>query len=381
MYDFLIIGQGIAGSILAWQLIKAGKKVFIIDDSPPTFFSKTANKIVTSSEKGTLLKYADFIYPKLKSFLPEQYSPKVIGGLISPITGKRFVKTWLADTLLPFAANFYTHLERELATSFYKPIPIVRLFADVQQANDLSVRQADEEYDNYFKNYTFSNAQINVEHGYTVLNHGAVVDGIEMLSALHEYFHKKGIIKNILFNSSELMIKKQYIEWENIRTKALVFCEGWKTINNPYFNDLPFMPAKGELLVIKSVKLKLKELINRGIFIRPLNNDLYLVGSTYTWNDLSLKTTQSARNEMEGKLKSVIKSDYIIIEQLAGIRPSVRGRRPFLGKKQHRENIYIFNGLGTKGLLLAPFFSDHLVKYLLDGQVLMPEIDIGRFEN
>lgn len=379
MYDFLIIGQGIAGSVLAWHLLKAGKTVVIVDDAPPLFLSKSASKIVHSAHGTTLLKYADFMYPKIKAVLGDHFKPKVIGGLITPITGKRFVKTWLADILLPYAKDFYYALEKELSISFYTALPIVRLFANARQANDISVRRTDSTYKNYFIEYNFENDQVKTENGYAVLDQGAVVDGIEMLSALHRYFKNREILINASFDSSDLIFKSSHVEWENTRAKSVIFCEGWKAVNNPFLKYLPFLPAKGELLIIKSEKLKLKELLNRGIFIRPLNGDLYLVGSTYSWNDLSLQTTQTAREEIEEKLKTVIKSNYTVIEQLAGIRPTVQGRRPFMGKLQHNENMYVFNGLGTKGLLLAPYFSNHLCQYLLAGQPLLPEVDIYRF--
>ena len=139
------------------------------------------------------------------------------------------------------------------------------------------------------------------------------------------------------------------------------------------------MPAKGELLIIKSDGLKLKELINRGIFIRPLTNDLYLIGSTYSWNDHSLIPTESAKEEIQNKLKTVIKTDFTVLEQVAGIRPTVKGRRPFLGQHPEHKNLFIFNGLGTKGLLLAPYFSQHFCDYLLSNNLLIPEVDIKRF--
>lgn len=380
MYDFLIIGQGIAGSILAYHLIKNGKKVFIIDDSPPTFFSKTVQKVGGSAKNSFLLKYSDNFYSGIKRVLGTAFKPKVIGGLITPITGKRFSKTWLADELLPYTANFYNQLQLELNVSFYKSAKIVRIFTSAIQANDWSVKSVNPSLNGLVDtDYKFENNQVNYPHGYTVYKQAAVIDGTNMIYALHRYFNDLGIIENSVSNPADFKYNNHYIQLEKIKAKAVIFCEGWKAINNPFFNWLPFMPAKGELLIIKSSGLKLKEIINRGIFVRPLFNDIYLVGSTYTWNDYSLSVTQNARDELCDKLSTLIKTNFTIIEQLAGIRPTVKGRRPFIGCHPQHKNMFIFNGLGTKGLLLAPYFSNHFCDYLLKNKTLMAEIDIKRF--
>ena len=380
MYDFLIIGQGIAGSVLAFQLLKAGKKVFIIDKAAPGLFIKATQKITDSEKNNLLLKYSDYLYPKLKKLLGDDFRPKVIGGLITPVTGKRFAKTWLADTLLPYSAQFYNSLEKEINASFYKPVPIVRIFADNRQANDWDVRLADPLYkDLVDSDYSFNNEQIHYPHGYTVFKQGAVIDGSKMLYAFHKYFKEKKCIRNSDVAAEQIEINENHIEAAGIHARAIIFCEGWHAVRNPLFKWLPFMPAKGELLIIKSPGLNLKEVINRGIFIRPLSNDLYLTGSTYSWDDISLTPTKKARDEISSKLKTLIRTDFNIVEQLAGIRPTVKGRRPFVGQHPGHENVYIFNGLGTKGLLLSPYFAQQLCQHLLESKALNSEIDIKRF--
>jgi glycine/D-amino acid oxidase-like deaminating enzyme len=378
--DYLIVGQGIAGSVLAYLLIKQGQNIAIIDESPPSLFSTKLKQIASSPQSAKIIKYSNIIYPAVKPLLPASYKPKVLGGMISPVTGKRFVKTWMADQLLPFARQFYTSAENELNARFYYPLPIIRLFSNPQQANEWSVKSADESYIPYCDvNYKLDNPALHIPYGYTTFKKGAVIDGMEMLTAFYGYFKQLNLINSGTFNIKNLKIRDDAIIWEGIKARGIIFCEGWKAVKNPLFKDLPFMPAKGELLIFKSEDLKLTEIINKGIFIRPLGNNLYLCGSTYKWDDLSPNPTQQARDELEKKLHSVIKTPYTILEQLAGIRPTVKGRRPFLGRHPHNKNVLIFNGLGTKGLLLAPFFADHLCGHLLQDKALISEIDIRRF--
>lgn len=53
-----------------------------------------------------------------------------------------------------------------------------------------------------------------------------------------------------------------------------------------------------------------------------------------------------------------MKIPYNVVEHKAGVRPSVSDRRPVLGPCKDYEQLVVFNGLGTKGVSLAPFFQN-----------------------
>ncbi|KAA3609905.1 MAG: FAD-binding oxidoreductase [Calditrichaeota bacterium] len=344
MYDFLIIGQGIAGSLLAYNLIQKGKTVLIIDDANPNSSSRVA------------------------------------GGLINPITGKRLQKTWLADQLFPYAHKFYTSLEKSLDVSFFHPKPVVRIFADARQANDWTAKCSASELHAYLNpDYNFVNQKsFNIPDGYTVFDQGAVLDCAAMLEALAEYFLQKNCLIKQEVNYKEFS-HNGIISLDNIKAENIVFCEGWKGALNPWFNWLPFVPSKGDVLTVKIDNLKMDEIVSRGIFIRPLKDNIYRVGSTYIWDDQSELPTQKGIDELCGKLKSLLKTPFEVIDHKAGIRPTVRDRRPFLGQHPQYKNMYIFNGLGTKGVLLAPRFATHFVEVLANERKLNSEVDIKRF--
>jgi glycine oxidase len=385
--DFLIIGQGIAGSLLAWYLLKGNHSIKIIDDyklglGQRAFQSISAKKNIRKPAIKNLLNLAGEPFFKLKNaFGVPLFGERIPGGLITPITGKRLQKTWLADTLLPYAYNFYRNLQETLRSTFFETTPIVRIFADARQANEWSARCVSPELSSYiFEDYTFTNKAVNSPFGYTVFKQGAVIDGSQLLRELRFFFEKHNLFINDTFWSGDLRIDKSYIHWKNIKARAVIFCEGWKAMENPLFNWLPFMPSKGELLIIKSPDLQLNHLINRGIFIRPLSGEYYLVGSTYAWDDLTLKPTGMARDELSTKLKSLINMPFKVVDQIVGIRPTVYNRRPFLGQHPQHENVFIFNGLGTKGLLLSPYFSRHMGEYLQGSMQLLADVNIQRFE-
>jgi len=167
---------------------------------------------------------------------------------------------------------------------------------------------------------------------------------------------------------------------KQITTENIVFCEGPRATDNPLFAWLPFRLAKGELLTIKAPELDVDFVINRGMFVLPLGNDLYKVGSTFNWEDLTTKPTQEAREELVNKLERVIRVPYEIVNQTAGVRPTIAGRRPFLGAHPQLRNTWIFNGLGARGVAQAPFFARHLSSHQEQGTELWPEVCIARYE-
>lgn len=385
--DYLIIGQGIAGSLLALHLLKNNQTVKIVDSykrgiAERTFQKISSKDILQKPATKTIVHAAGNHIFKLKNSLNISIlGTRIPGGLISPITGKRLQKTWLTDTLLPYAWKFYRDLEETLQTNFFKETPIVRIFADALQANEWSVRSVSTDLRPYiYEDFVFENEAVNTPFGYTVFKRGAVIDGSKLLGKLRDYFKTRDQFIKDNFHFNDLQLDNKSVRWKNIKAQAIIFCEGWKALENPLFNWLPFKPSKGELLIIKSPDLKLKNLINRGIFIRPLVDDYYLVGSTYSWDNLTLEPTDEARIELCDKLKSLINKPFKVVDQIIGIRPTVYNRRPFLGQHPQYKNVHIFNGLGTKGLLLAPYFSSHMSQFLQDKVQLLEDVNIQRLE-
>ena len=89
--------------------------------------------------------------------------------------------------------------------------------------------------------------------------------------------------------------------------------------------------------------------------------------------------TSKATDEIKSKLEKILKYPYEIIGQKAGIRPTTQDRRPLIGKHPEIGNAYIFNGLGTKGVSIAPYFSVMFTNWLLGEGTLSSEVDIKRF--
>jgi len=345
-YDYLIIGQGVAGTSLAWHLLDSGKKIMIAGDSG----------------------------------LPS--SSKVAAGIFNPLTGKKLVKTWLADDLFPYASAFYTNLEKKLDTRFFHSASIFRPFRSIEEQNTYLARTADPAIFPYVeqKQQTADLKEyIDAEYGGLEVIQSGWIDLPLLLKSSQEYFTENGLYSEERFSTNELEIKEEHVIWKNRTFGKVVFCQGFMALENPFFNWLPFTPVKGQILEIATEKALKPTIINQGIFILPLSEFRCKVGATYSWDPLDWEPTAGATAELEEKLKSVLKVPYRIESETAGIRPSVKDRRPLVGVHPEHSNVAIFNGLGTKGVTLAPFFANQLVQHLENGKELNPLVNIQRY--
>ena len=345
-YDYLVIGQGLAGTALAIHLMDLGKKVCILNDSS------------------------------------QPSSSKVAAGIFNPLTGKKLVKTWLADDIFPYAMSFYSKMEDTLGAKFIHNAPIYRPFRSIEEQNTYLAQTSDPAIASYIGDGIANSAvsgYINAEFGGLEVVRSGWIDLPLFLAKSKLYFESKGSYEETNFENSSLDINQNYVLWNGLKIGKLIFCQGFQATKNVLFNWLPFAPVKGQILEVATEKQLQPYIINQGIFILPTSEFLCKVGATYSWDDLDWESTDSARIELETKFQQLFKADYKIVGQVAGIRPSSNDRRPILGMHPAYSNVGILNGLGTKGVTLAPFFANQLVSYLENGKELNSLVNIKRY--
>ena len=158
-----------------------------------------------------------------------------------------------------------------------------------------------------------------------------------------------------------------------------MFCEGFGLKQNPFFKELPLNGTKGETMIIKAPELQIDFQIKSTVFVLPLGDDLYKVGATFNWKDKSSKPTKEGKEELVEKLKKVIRVPYEIVHHSAGIRPTTKDRKPLVGVHPEYKNLAVLNGLGTRGVMIAPTVAHELYQHLENNEPLDAEIDIKRF--
>ncbi|HEX8515289.1 MAG TPA: FAD-dependent oxidoreductase [Bacteroidia bacterium] len=347
-YDYIIVGQGIAGTVLSYMLLKRGMKVLVVDD------------------------------PSLSS------ASKIAAGLYNPVVFKRLVKSWMADELIPFMDEFYTSCERELKKKFYHKKQIIKLFAEPAE-KEFWLKKSGDEVGKYLSktgNDHSLDAIVHAPFGFAEVIRAGNLDTASFLLSFREYFREQDALMEEKFEYGALELLPGSVAYKENTAGKIIFCEGYKVIENPFFKELSFKLTKGEILTIKLEDGKIipeNKVINKGVFILPLSNGIYKVGSTYEWNDLGEAPTEKGKEELLEKLSRVLKVKFEVIGHQAGIRPTVSDRRPILGLHPVHPGLGIFNGMGTKGIMLAPYFADHLIRHLEEGQVLDKEVDLERF--
>ncbi len=341
-FDFIIVGQGLAGTLLSHFLIKNGKSVFIIDQ-----YNNSS-------------------------------SSNIAAGTIHPITGRRLVKSWLFDDAYLIAKNTYTEIEKKFNQQFFQHTSIFEIYTSIKNRNDWIALTADAELGFLIDHELKANALngVDMPYGGMVLKPTGFLQIKKMLSEYRSLFSKTKGILNENFNFDNLVLNAFGVEYNGIFAEKIIFCEGFHAYQNPYFKTLPYQFAKGEILILECPGLIEEFIINKSIYIQPLTNNKFRVGATYDWNKLDFETTSGAREKLIAQFKSIVSLPFEVLEQYAAVRPTVKGRRPLIGMHPLHQQIGIFNGLGTKGVLLAPFLANHFTEHLLHGVPLMNDVSI-----
>lgn len=344
MIDYLIIGSGLAGISFAEVALQNDKTIYVFDNN-------------------------------------SQNSSKIAGGLYNPVILKRFSEVWLAQEQLLLMNDFYSVLEEKLKCKVDFKKPILRKFFSVEEQNNwfaASDKMALAPFlstDLIHKKYQ----GIDSPYGYGEVLQTGYVDTALLLDKYKVYLINEKLFQEESFDYDALQIENDSIRYKNIEAKHIVFAEGFGMHSNPYFKDLPLDGTKGELFIIKAPGLDLDVIVNTSVFILPLGNDLFKVGATYNWKDKTDLPTEEGKTELIERIKEIITCDFEIVEHFAGVRPTVKDRRPVVGTHQNYESIHILNGLGTRGVMLGPAMAKALFEFIEFKIPLNKEIDINRF--
>jgi len=343
--DYLIVGLGLAGLAFAEELEKNKKSFLVFEDR-------------------------------------SQNSSVVAGGMYNPVILKRFTPVWNAISQLEIALPFYKELEAKFNSKFDYKVDIYRIFKSIEEQNNWFVA-CDKPLLKDYMNSKISHEKhkgIKADFGYGKLSNTGRIDTKALLNEYNDYLLKKEILRNESFEYSDLIFNDNFIEYKGIKASKIVFCEGFGLHKNPFFNYLPMQEAKGELLIIHAPELDINFLIKAAVFVLPLGNNYYKVGATFNWRDKTKAPSAAGKQELVDKLESFITVPYKIVEHIAGIRPTVKDRRPLLGKHPENENMAILNGLGTRGVMIAPVAAKELYNHLENNTKLDKEIAIARFQ-
>ncbi len=329
--EFVVVGQGLAGTALAWSLLRRGRSVLVVD-----------------RERGGCSRLA--------------------AGLITPVTGKRLARSWRWDELYPAAVAFYRMVEADTGASFFHQKPAVRLFANEAERDEFHRREG-----------TILRGLVRAEPDIRSDGFAAPLGGFEMphagrldvptyLDASREHFRARGA-----FAATEVDPRDRF------SGQTVILCRGFAPDLDPWFGGIRFNAAKGEILTVRASGLTEERVVHRGVWLAPVGDEVFRVGSTYTWEPLDALPTPEGRAEIEAKLRAFLKIPYEVLDHHAAVRPVIDAGYPALGRHPERPQLAYFNGLGSKGSLLAPFFAEQLAAHLCDEGQIEEAVNLARF--
>lgn len=343
--DFIIVGQGLAGTLLGWELMKAGKSVIYID-SPQ--------------------------YPK---------ASEVAAGLINPVVFKRMTKSWRLDELYSSMLETYAGLEHMLGETFFYPLKIRKVFGEgdallwerkyfENNLEDYISRSIDRE----------GNLLLNMPHGCGWVEKGARIDLKRLLLLFRKWLTDRNLLLCENLEYDLLRFEDHAVQYKKISAGKIVFCEGAYGRQNPFFKEVIYKPVKGEILDLVTEGYHEKSVLSKSFFLLPVEEDRYRLGATYDWDRLDSAPTQEAKAKLTMQLGQVLKAGFSVIGHQAGIRPVTHDRRPVAGLHPAMPTMGILNGLGAKGCLNGPYVARVFAGYLLDrARQLHAEISINRY--
>jgi len=342
--DFLIVGGGFSGIAFSWEL----------------------------EQKNISYKLAD----------PGLYNSAttVSGGLINPITGRKSSLQWNIAELLPLIKNNYLLLENTLKCKLLYETNILKIHKSESALEEWQRAQLNINllpYINDKFDVSLYNRFLDFRFGAVSINSALRID-TEMLTNKYFNFIETKRIKRVI-EHSEITISDSGISHQNENYKYIVFCEGINALKNPWYKNIPFKPAKGECIILEIPNFSTELIIHKGIILIPLGENKYWAGATNTWDDLTTEKTLAGAEELELGLQQLLKVPYSILEYKVAIRPTIRDRAPVVGGHPNYKNIFILNGMGTKGASLSNFYAQKLVNFILYGHEIPKEANIKRF--
>lgn len=344
--NYLIVGQGLAGTLLAFELLKRGQS-FIVIDQPG---------IAQASS--------------------------VAAGIINPVVFRRMTKSWKVDEAFPVMETVYHELEELLNISICNRCRILKIL-DKESSPMWREKVFANQLGNYLEaepDLNFHNPSINTPFGVGIVKKAGRLDIQKLILHFRHYLERHQCLRIESFDFESLHTKPHDVHYKDLTARQIIFCEGSSVSFNPFFKELKFKHSKGEVLEVSIPALQAGEIINGEVFLMPTGNHRYKVGATYSWDDIDENTTVPAKNELLAKLETFVRAPVKILTQQAGIRPITHDRKPVIGFHPGYPAVGILNGLASKGALLGPWLAQLMADNLNEKTSAFPmEMDVKRY--
>ena len=340
--DFLIVGQGLAGSLLAQELRRRGRTVHVVDDGWKSAASQVA------------------------------------AGLMTPLTGRRFTLT------KDYPELFAAAKERLTERGVFRPTTVYRMFVDDEQRGKGLKRTECRSCQPFIERVTSAQGELDPNLTDTfggALMNGAWVDLPKLLADVRSELLADGSLTVAAFDPAEAVAHVEGINWRQIRAGAIVYCDGYKSAQRGPFKYLPWQPAKGEALTLRASVADKPYILNREGWALPLGQGVWRTGTNWQWDQLDETPTEPQKEKLIRRFRSYFAQEVQVevTAHIAGVRPCTSDNHPFMGTHPEQARTHLFGGLGPRGTVWAPLMADEMASYLCEGTSLRPECNLSRF--
>lgn len=311
------------------------------------------------------------------------WSSGVAAGIYNPFNFRRASPLPHAKSASPIASEFYARIEKICEGEFHSSKSIVRVFSDAQERELWTkyVAQPDAKFASSAIVNDLYDDKIKMPFGSGLVTGGGVVNTGALMFHVKAFFEQQNLYREEWFDTDKLEYSDEAVCYDQrITAKNIIFCEGHLAPGNALFPHIPVVPTKGEILHVHIPGLNATEVINGSVYLSPIGNDLYICGATFNPGRSDEQTTEAGKNELIEKLESLVNIPFRVESHFAGVRPAGRDRKPVIGRSRNHRNLSIFNGFGSKAVLMSPFLAQMLADHLETGADLLPEVNIARFK-
>ncbi|MEM7186012.1 MAG: FAD-dependent oxidoreductase [Bacteroidota bacterium] len=341
--DYIVVGLGVAGISFCEQLRKHGKRFVVYDPGRET-------------------------------------ATNIAGGVVNPVVLKRFTPVWNVHQFLPLAYPFYKGIADTLETPCIEKTLLYRIFSNAEEQNNWMVASDSLRLAPYLSSEIIENTNTAIEapFGFGSVKEVFRIDTPVMSKAYREALARDEILISESFEHDHLRDQGTFFQYKTYKAHKIVFAEGAGAVRNPFFRVDCLIPKKGEYIWVKAPQWRLKGILKGSVFVIPQGNDHYKVGATFDHHGKEATITQQGREQLESALRKIMNRPFEVVDQVVGMRPTVKDRRPLLGSLDH-DRMFFYNGLGTRGLMMAPLLSKLLYEFAENRRPLANDIDIQRF--
>lgn len=340
--DYIVVGGGFAGLFFVHQLIKNNKSFILVSDR-------------------------------------KQSASEVSGGVVNPIVLNKFTSFWLGNEQMAFLKTTLSEIHKYLGKDYFEQKPVHRILHDDNEKQTWFEKSKLDELSDYLSPEFLDFTSVINPYGIgEVLQSGRIAVST-FFSDFYSYLDKNNSYFNATFDFNHLNVNDK--TYQNIEYQNLVFSEGIRVLNNPYFSNLPIIPSKGHHLSVKlSEPITEGGILKKKHFFFPMENGLYYAGGTFDRNSTDESIMDDSVNALKESIEEIYPHPYSVELVEVGLRPTLTDRRPTLGEHPQHKNMYILNGMGTRGVLNGCYFANELYQHIENGAELHPEIDIKRYQ-